>query len=47
MSTSTTSQKREDHAQAREVGTRSDGSSKGLVDWLGDPRSFTPWVDRG
>lgn len=25
-------------------GTRSDGTSKGLVDWLGEPRSFTEWV---
>ncbi len=31
----------------RVAGTRSDGSSDGLVDWLGEPRSFTPWVDRG
>ena len=27
--------------------TRTDGSSNGLVDWLGDRREFTPWVDRG
>jgi len=28
-------------------GTRADGTSTGLVDWLGEPRSFTPWVARG
>ena len=28
-------------------GTRSDGTGPGLVDWLGEPRSFTPWVARG
>jgi hypothetical protein len=31
----------------RVVGTRTDGTSKGLVDWLGKPRSFTPWVAKG
>jgi hypothetical protein len=31
----------------RVAGTRSDGSSAGLVDWLGEPHSFTPWVARG
>lgn len=31
----------------RVSGTRSDGTSSGLVDWLGEPRSFTPWVARG
>jgi hypothetical protein len=31
----------------RVVGTRSDGTSKGLVDWLGEPRSFTRWVAQG
>jgi len=31
----------------RGSGTRSDGSSAGLVDWLGEPHSFTPWVARG
>jgi hypothetical protein len=31
----------------RVSGTRSDGTSAGLVDWLGEPRSFTPWVARG
>jgi hypothetical protein len=31
----------------RVSGTRSDGTSKGLVDWLGEPRSFTDWVARG
>jgi hypothetical protein len=29
----------------RVSGRRSDGSS--VVDWLGEPRSFTPWVERG
>lgn len=28
-------------------GTRPDGSRKGLGDWLGEPRSLTPWVARG
>lgn len=28
----------------RVSGTRSDGTSDGLVDWLGDRRSFTEWV---
>ncbi len=31
----------------RVAGTRADGSSDGLVDWLGEPRSFTQWVARG
>jgi hypothetical protein len=31
----------------RVSGTRSDGTSRGLVDWLGEPRSWTLWVDRG
>jgi hypothetical protein len=31
----------------RVSGTRSDGSSAGLVDWLGEPHSFTPWVAKG
>ncbi|HEX6248663.1 MAG TPA: hypothetical protein VFZ64_12400 [Nocardioidaceae bacterium] len=31
----------------RVAGTRSDGSSDGLVDWLGEPRSFTRWVAKG
>lgn len=31
----------------RVSGTRPDGTSTGLVDWLGKPRSFTPWVARG
>jgi hypothetical protein len=31
----------------RVSGTRTDGTSTGLVDWLGDPHSFTPWVARG
>ena len=24
-----------------------DSTSKGLVDWLGEPHSFTPWIARG
>jgi hypothetical protein len=28
-------------------GTRSDGTSDGLVDWVGEPRSFTPLIARG
>jgi hypothetical protein len=28
-------------------GTRTDGTSHGLVDWVGKPRSFTPWIARG
>lgn len=31
----------------RVSGTRTDGTSKGLVDWLREPHSFTPWVARG
>jgi hypothetical protein len=31
----------------RVSGTRSDGTSRGLVDWLGEPRSWTLWVDQG
>lgn len=31
----------------RVAGTRTDGTSTGLVDWLGEPRSFTRWVSRG
>lgn len=31
----------------RVSGTRSDGTSAGLVDWLGEPRSFSVWVARG
>lgn len=31
----------------RVSGTRTDGSSDGLVDWLGEPRSFTRWVAKG
>jgi hypothetical protein len=31
----------------RVAGTRTDGTSRGLVDWLGEPHSFTPWVERG
>ncbi len=28
-------------------GTRSDGTSDGLVDWVGKRRSFTPWIAQG
>jgi hypothetical protein len=28
-------------------GTRTDGTSDGLVDWVGKRRSFTPWIARG
>ena len=31
----------------RVSGTRTDGTSTGLVDWLGEPRSFTQWVAKG
>ena len=31
----------------RVAGTRRDGTSSGLVDWLGEPKSFTEWVARG
>ena len=31
----------------RASGTRSDGTSDGLVDWVGKPRTFTPWIARG
>jgi hypothetical protein len=31
----------------RVSGTRSDGTSDGLVDWVGTPRSFTPWISQG
>lgn len=31
----------------RVAGTRRDGTSNGLVDWLGEPKSFTEWVARG
>ena len=31
----------------RVSGTRSDGTSRGLVDWVGQPRSLSLWVPRG
>ena len=31
----------------RIVGTRTDGTSTGLVDWLGKRASFTPWLAKG
>lgn len=30
---------------ARASGTRSDGTSRGLNDWVGERRSFTPWLE--
>ena len=29
----------------RASGTRSDGTSRGLTDWVGERRSFTPWLE--
>ena len=31
----------------RVSGTRTDGRSAGLVDWVGKRRSFTPWIAPG
>ena len=31
----------------RASGTRTDGTSTGLVDWVGDRRELTPWVEQG
>ncbi len=31
----------------RASGNRSDGTTDGLVDWVGEPRSFTPWIAQG
>jgi len=31
----------------RVSGTRTDGTSRGLVDWVGKRRAFTPWISRG
>jgi hypothetical protein len=31
----------------RVSGTRTDGASHGLVDWVGQRRAFTPWIARG
>ncbi|MCB0893783.1 MAG: hypothetical protein H6529_07000 [Nocardioides sp.] len=31
----------------RASGTRTDGTSHGLLDWVGERRSFTPWLSRG
>lgn len=31
----------------RASGTRTDGTSHGLVDWVGKPRSYSLWVARG
>ena len=28
-------------------GTRSDGTSDGLTDWVGEPRTYTPWIAQG
>ena len=30
----------------RVSGTRTDGTSHGLVDWVGRKHGFTPWLDR-
>lgn len=30
----------------RASGTRTDGTGTGLVDWVGKPRQFTPWLAR-
>ncbi len=32
---------------ARASGTRTDGTSHGLTDWVSKPRAFTPWIARG
>lgn len=31
----------------RASGTRTDGTSHGLLDWVGQRRSFTPWIAQG
>jgi hypothetical protein len=31
----------------RVAGARTEGTSTGLVDWLGEPRSYTQWVAKG
>lgn len=31
----------------RVAGTRADGTSDGLIDWLGERRSYTQWVAKG
>ncbi len=31
----------------RASGNRTDGTSTGLVDWVGKPRSFSPWLAKG
>ncbi len=31
----------------RASGTRTDGTSHGLVDWVGDRRELTPWIAQG
>ena len=47
MSRTALGQPEEVRIAVRVAGTRTDGTSTGLVDWLGEPRSFTPWVARG
>ena len=47
MSQQTLGKPEEVRVSVRVAGTRSDGSSEGLVDWLGEPRSFSDWVARG
>jgi len=31
----------------RVSGTRTDGTTHGVIDWLGQPRTFTPWIAKG
>ncbi|MDP3890042.1 hypothetical protein [Nocardioides sp.] len=47
MSRKTLGRPAEVRIAVRVSGTRKDGTSDGLVDWLGEPRSFTEWVARG
>jgi hypothetical protein len=47
MSQQALGQPDEVRVSVRVAGTRSDGTSQGLVDWLGEPRSFTDWVAKG
>lgn len=32
---------------ARASGTRTDGTSHGLTDWVGERRAYTPWIKQG
>ena len=47
MSRATLGQPGKVRVAVRVSGTRTDGTSRGLVDWLGEPRSFTQWVAKG